>query len=432
MQSATKRLAWRLPLLAALLAVMALLGVRPGPLAAGEPLLASWVALGPEGRVIARAITAAPSCPAIAIDGRSSVMSERAAPAPDYPVRVCESDLPRAAQRAAIEGEPLPLPKADIPRIVVIGDTGCRMAQSSSGGSFQACNDPEAWPFARLAGRAAAEPPDLVIHVGDYHYREAPCPEGNAGCAGSTWGQNWASWRADFFAPAAPLLRAAPWVFVRGNHEDCMRAGEGWFRFLDPRPMAKGCEDYTEPYAVPIGDVRLLMLDSSLADDYMVIPEQVAEYRRQLTLLRDLAGDAAWLLTHDPLRVFGHAGEQNGVEQLFRDNENLQEAARGVLPPGLSLVLSGHIHLFQALDFVGDEPAQLVVGNSGTTLDPQVTSLLAGLEIGGATVRAGTSLSQFGYVTIERDGARWTATLRTLDGPPLVICELRGRQLACR
>ena len=31
---------------------------------------------------------------------------------------------------------------------------------------------------------------------------------------------------------------AAPWIVVRGNHESCSRAGQGWWRFLDPRPLA--------------------------------------------------------------------------------------------------------------------------------------------------------------------------------------------------
>ncbi len=76
-----------------------------------------------------------------------------------------------------------------------------------------------------------------MIHVGDYVYRETPCPEGNTTCAGSPWGYGWDVWNADFFEPAAPLLANAPWLVVRGNHENCARAGEGWLRFLDPLPM---------------------------------------------------------------------------------------------------------------------------------------------------------------------------------------------------
>ena len=79
-------------------------------------------------------------------------------------------------------------------------------------------------PFAALATAAAALKPDLVIHLGDYLYRETPCPASFAGCAGSPYGDNWAAWNADFFVPGAPLLAAAPWIVIRGNHEDCARA----------------------------------------------------------------------------------------------------------------------------------------------------------------------------------------------------------------
>mgnify|MGYP000167914488 CR=1 FL=1 len=61
-----------------------------------------------------------------------------------------------------------------------------------------------------VAGAVAAWDPDLIVHVGDYLYRESPCPEGQSGCAGSPHGDNWATWNADFFAPASPLLGAAP------------------------------------------------------------------------------------------------------------------------------------------------------------------------------------------------------------------------------
>ena len=89
-------------------------------------------------------------------------------------------------------------------------------------------------PFPRWPAAAAKFKPDLVIHVGDYLYRESACPPGNQGCAGSPWGDNWTTWKADFFDPAAPLLAAAPIVLVRGNHEDCKRAGPGWTRLQGP------------------------------------------------------------------------------------------------------------------------------------------------------------------------------------------------------
>jgi hypothetical protein len=102
---------------------------------------------------------------------------------------------------------------------------------------------PKQWPFHFIADVVAQTKPDLVIHVGDYHYRETPCPRGHDGCAGSPFGDTWSVWRADFFAPADTLLKMDPWVFVRGNHELCDRGGKGWSRMLERFPFdaAAGC-----------------------------------------------------------------------------------------------------------------------------------------------------------------------------------------------
>jgi hypothetical protein len=408
----------------------------PWPTPAGESeaaLLARWVQLGPEGVALARVITTQPACPAVLVDGTAQPMAERAAPEAAYPVRVCELALPPGAGTATVEGQPLPLPPAAPRRIVVIGDTGCRLR----GEEIQACNDPQAWPFATVARRAAAEQPDLVVHVGDYLYREEPCPPKAAGCAGSPWGYNWAAWQADFFTPAAPLLQAAPWVFVRGNHELCSRAGGGWFRFLDPHPLLAACQDHTAPYAVPVGALQLLVLDAAAAEDREAPPEQVAVYAAQFDEVRARAGATAWLTMHRPLWAIGAEHGADGA--LFQTNPTLQAASGNALPPGVQLVLSGHIHLFEVLDFAAEpaaaapaaRPPQLVVGNSGTALDPAVRAPLAGLTVAGAPVTGGWSLHQFGYLVVEPVAEGWTATLRAVDGSTLATCTFIQKRARC-
>jgi hypothetical protein len=316
-------------------------------------------------------------------------------------------------------------------RILVLGDTGCRLKLEDSRETIQACNDQKAWPSETIARSAAAWNPDLVIDVGDYLYREAPCPDGNSGCAGSPWGYNWASWNADFFTPEAELLRSAPWVFVRGDHELCERAGEGWFRFLDAGPLLPGCQDYTETYAIAAGDLNLVMLDSANADDYQAIPDEVTAYAGQFDRINSLAQPGSWLLTHRPVWVFGHLSDRGGMEQLFRDNPTLQAAAPGGLPDGIGVVLSGHIHLFEALAFAGSHPAQLVIGNGGTALDPNITSSLTGMEIGGATVTNSSVVDQFGYMTIEPAASGWSSTLRDVDGSPVLTCSIKSGSVDC-
>jgi calcineurin-like phosphoesterase family protein len=419
------------------LVTAALTLVRPAQVAAPHRLSQkssapiAWVELGPDGVAIARAITQDSACPRLDFTNGSAPMLPRSQPVSDYAVLVCEARLPTQAQDASIQAVALPVPRPNPRRILVLGDTGCRLKEGRTSEQTQACNDPVAWPAATIAAAAAAWQPDLIIHVGDYLYRESPCPGVDSGCAGSPHGYNWDSWNADFFAPEAALLPTAPWVFVRGDHELCDRAGEGWFRFLDPRPMQSTCHDYTDPYAIPYGDLNFLMLDSALADDFRAVPDQVAAYRPQFDQIAALARPNSWFLTHRPLWVFGVAGEQSGVQQLFRDNPTLQAAANNNLPAAVSLALSGHIHLFEALGFDDNRPPQLIVGNGGTQLDPEINGSLVGMDIGGEKVVAASSVDAFGFVTMERGDSGWIATLRDAGGSPRLLCSISGKSIDC-
>ncbi len=422
-----------LPAVLALLLLATLGGCGPWSVAPaapegqkGEPPLA-WLQFGPDGLLIARAIAGARECPTITLDATAQSMAERAPATADFP-HVCEAVVPPGTAVATVQGQALPVPRGVPRRVAIIGDSGCTI---STGWPPQACNDPAAWPFPRVAESAAAWQPDLVIHVGDYLYRFAPCPAGNAGCAGSPWGDNWGGWQADVFAPAAPLLRAAPWVFVRGNHELCDEGGYGWFRFFEPRPWTASCASYTDPYAIPLGDLQLIVFDSAAADDYTVHPDQVAVYRAQFDAVRAMASENAWLLTHRPLWAVGQNDEDTGIEKLFRTNPTLQAALGGALPPGVRLVHSGHLHLFEVLSFFPERPPQFVIGNSGTLLDPAITSPLTGLVVAGATVSTGTSVDQFGYLTVEPAADGWSTTLRDQRGGPSAACAVRGRAVEC-
>jgi len=424
-----------LPFSALLMIVVAFVAVFTGPrtpLTAGSEPVAAWVQLGHGGDAIARVVTRAPACPAVSLDGRSLVMEVRAQPSIDFPALVCERELPAGGVLANVGGIPLPLPKSRPERIVIVGDTGCRVSNFEGKEDIQDCNDSTAWPAARVAVSAAARHPDLVIHVGDYVYRESPCPSDHPGCSGSPYGDNLATWIADFFQPEAKLLAAAPMVFMRGNHEACDREGNGWFRFLEAGPMPATCLDYTDPYAIQAGDLQLLMLDTSkAADDFHYDPVVAADYELRLAVIRDLAGPNAFLLTHAPIWVFGHAGEEDGTEQLYRDDENLQAASHNELPASVGAVISGHLHLFEALGFDGGRAAQLIVGNGGTELDPPISTLLTGLDIAGATVAEGRSFDGYGYVTLERVPAGWSFTLLNENGISMLGCELVSRMLTC-
>ena len=191
------------------------------------------------------------ACPKVVADGTALTSDTRGKVDGDYPVQTCIAHAAPSSRAITVDGLAAPALPSDIKRIVVIGDTGCRLE-----GSFtQDCNDPAKWPFATVARLAAARHPDLVIHVGDYYYRETACPDNQPGCAGSPFGDNWAVWQKDFFDPAAPLLASAPWVMVRGNHELCSRGGHGWFRLLDPHPT-RSTNARTRRHPTPCASVR--------------------------------------------------------------------------------------------------------------------------------------------------------------------------------
>ena len=215
-----------------LLRVVSLVLLALAPLharAATSPLY-QWTQYVPGGLEARAIMDGDQPCPALVVDGSSATMAVRSSPGEKYPIAVCAARIVAGAKAASIAGEALPLPKPLAKKVLMIGDTGCRIAVEQ----VQNCLDESAWPFAKGAAIESTLAPDVVVHVGDFHYREAACPLGNAGCAGSPFGDSWAVWKADFFEPAKPLLAKAPWVFVRGNHEECSRGGKGWSRTLDP------------------------------------------------------------------------------------------------------------------------------------------------------------------------------------------------------
>ncbi len=394
------------------------------PAKSADPTLSIWVEMGPKGGAIARAATPAATCPAIQLGSKRKWMQLHAAPTATFPVRVCERTIPTGTTTASIQGQALPLPKPNPKKILVLGDTGCRI----KGALAQACNDPQAWPFQQLANSAAAWQPDLVIHVGDYYYREAACPVGNEGCAGSPWGDNWPTWQAELFTPAAELLRAAPWVVVRGNHELCDRGGKGWFHFLEPRSRPSTCQDYTSPYAIGLGNLNLLMLDSAAAEDSKPKPDQVATYTDQFKHLAKLTTDPTWVLTHRPIWAFG----KTLSGKLYRINLTLQAALKNTLPAGVAAVFSGHLHLFESISFLPARPPQQVVGNSGTFLDLSTTLPATDLEIGDAQVQRSAVLGQFGYMTLTAEQKGWSAQVRNPKGEVISNCNLSHLTAICQ
>lgn len=384
------------------------------------PVLNAWVEMNPGGGGIARAITTDSACPSATINGVAIDMQVRATASSDgsFPNLVCELNVPTSA-KVSIAGATMPGVPASPQRILVIGDTGCVVKDSASGGKskIQDCDSSSGWPFADIAAAAAAQKPDLVIHVGDYHYRESACPAGNSGCDGSIYGDVWASWNEDFFIPAKPLLAAAPWVFVRGNHEICQRAHQGYFRLLDPHPFINGsCLDTIPPYSLKLDSINLAVLDSSVSD---ITPAM-------MLAVASLPVQGAWLVTHRPPWVSSATQAAGDGDEDVGPEHGSPPPSAGV-PSNLSLVVTGHQHLFRTATFADHRPPQIISGNGGTLLEhhPVADTVGTAVDSGSTTLSSVNTLDQFGFLVFQKTGSgQWSAQEFGLDGNPSVTCSL--------
>lgn len=387
---------------------------------AARTLTPVWVEVGPNGAVIARVVVDDPRrCPAIELDKDPAQPMKAREPVPAGLMPACEFSIPPATKSAKANGQLLALPVSDPQRITVIGDTGCRL----KGARVQACNDPSAWPFAQIATTAAKGKPQLVMHVGDYLYREEACPINERGCKGSPSGDSWDTWNADFFKPAKELLKAAPWLMARGNHESCARAWHGWFYYFDPRPMVAACVEYSPAYMAKLGSFQVVVLDSSAVNDANVVVEQVAKFRDQLKPFSDMP---AWLLLHHPF--WGLKRAQSGATPL---TETLQQAFAQAGMRKIGFILSGHTHLFELLSFSNGWPPQLVAGDGGTQLASSIGKRVNGTAIFGTTVKAGDAENEFGFVELTGGGTKWALQLKNKAGKALVNCQLDGNTATC-
>jgi hypothetical protein len=430
---------------------------------------AAWVELsGPNGSngltgnvAVARAITEAAAtdgganpCPAITINGGTPVqMNLRVAATTSlalrsvntlpnkpalFPVSACEYQLPSGATSAVVAGQSLPLPKANPTRIVVLGDTGCRL---QNGNGTQSCNDPNPngtdtpYPFAAVAALAAAQNPDLVLHVGDYAYRDNPCPAGQGyNCGGSPWGFGWDTWQADLFTPGAPLLAAAPWIMTRGNHEQCNRAGQGWYRFLDTNPYdttgVRTCDNpaddaiatggnWNNPFLVNINSsTQVVVFDTSNAKPQSQSPSLptgpgslfFTTYASELTTAGNLlaASPLPFNLWSNHHPIFAYAAGNPPANPIPAFIPVMNSVFPGTyFPAPINLALHGHTHDYQAVNLqTGTLPdggtfqpaATLVSGNAGDILDTALPYPLTGAAVSSVGNPTAVSVATVGGV----------------------------------
>jgi hypothetical protein len=234
-------------------------------------------------------------------------------------------------------------------------------------------------------------------------------------------------------------------VVARGNHELCSHAGPGWLYFLGPSSeLAAGggkqqscpAQDgqgtalphlvFGDPQVIELDGVTVAVLDSANAcDEFAGFTDR---YRTQLEALaarldgragRQLGRQPAWLISHRPIwAVEGTADappvtcdNQPGggpVETYGVLNRTLQCALTGPtgtrLLPKLDLLLAGHLHRYESLEFAAGSgrPAQIIVGNSGVIEDTDPPSGSFSQLVDGVAA-TGLSIEEPGHLALTRD-----------------------------
>ncbi len=418
-------------------------------------------------KVIVRAITNQASCPSIQWDNSPPSRLSTRVGAEDISIRIntdqvpskfsvttCEIEWPNGVSQANINGQTLKALKSNLQRIVIIGDTGCRLKASEN--AFQDCNSIEKWPFAQTIQSAFNTNPDLVVHVGDIHYRESPCPESREGCKNSPWGYGFDAWNADFFIPAKLLLDATPWVFVRGNHEACSRAGQGWHRFVDIRPWNEklSCNDpknddfanYTEPYAVQIGkSSQIVVFDSANMPSKDIKPKDFSYqvYKNQIKKAEDLAKNKEFNIfaNHHPISIVSPLKKDSSAGDLELKLNSLGMLMNNIkgeslLSSSFNATLHGHVHTVQAISYQFPRPISLISGNGGSALeDLKVKKInLSQSQMDQMKIQKFESFLDFGFATLDRqdqNGSKWLFTEYNREGKIIFSCSMNKNQTDC-
>jgi hypothetical protein len=372
-----------------------------------------------------RAIVSDEACPTMRIDGVAAAMQIRAEANDDFPNLACELVTDATVASAELDDLRFPLKPENVERIVILGDTGCRLKK---GDPIQACADPVAWPFATIANSVAATEADLAIHAGDLHYREMKCPD--PAVCGTLFGDNWATWQADFFAPAQTMLTAHPFVIARGDHEVCKRAWIGYLRYLAPHTIRTPlmCDNFYDSYVVDFEDLQLAVLDSSTRSRSHYTWDRLREMRGQFVTALPHLDRETYVVTHAPIWGYGRTKPK---ATDFGTLETIQREAFATMMPRLvSAVISGDLHFAQIVNADGN-PTQITIGNSGVELYSTPEGHSNEVAVGKGVTGSVYGYNDFGFGVIERGADGGSLTLHDKNGKVVATCSVAEGAGSC-
>ncbi len=390
----------------------------------------------------------------------------------NFKVTVCEAIMAEGITYSdSVNGLVIQSVTLSAQTVQVFGDSGCKDCSGTQ-------TSPE---FDTLTSNASVLQKDLILHMGDSNYRGTSGPIlensdpnksiyaydagdslADPACSytssyasqnsqGSPRPDIWSNWQYDFFESAKELLPTAPWVFARGNHELCSRAGVGWFYFFGPgsalsgagmkqmqcpdqgqwseqkegmAPGASGFIKMITPYRLSVGKAQLWVMDTANACDAYSGNELTGQYTDQYNSLAAEPGSDIWIMTHRPLWGYQKPSEVPASKML---QVALANSTKTALPSSVTLSLAGHMHTYESLSFLNnsDRPPQVVIGNSGVELSkhpkPDYFTNTVQVDNEAAT---GNTIGQYGYLSIQlgTNGA-WTGVMNNTSKQVILNCD---------
>jgi hypothetical protein len=168
-------------------------------------------------------------------------------------------------------------------------------------------------------------------------------------------------------------------------------------------------------------------MDDAHAPDPVAPGDLVTLYRADLAAVSKMAPTPVWLAMHRPIRGV----VELGFGMVVGGNRTMMAAqSEGGIPDNVSLLLSGHIHTFEAINYQKDAPPQIIAGEGGDLLD-QAPRDLSGRTVGALKISSGLSLPGYGFLLLTRDADRWSVEVMTADGAREALCAFVNRHLDC-
>jgi predicted phosphodiesterase len=367
-----------------------------------------WIEYIRDNKISARAITVSAICPKIKVNGKYHDMMLRSEIEDielKQKVKVCEYDV-TLANNVAINEKNLKLPAKKINSFIVIGDTGCESSVFDENHRAQNCLDQDAWPFHKVAQSVAKENPDMVIHLGDYAYKNK---YNNNEDQKKNELMQWFFFKNEFFQPAKTLLETVPMIFIRGNHEVCSLMGKGWFAFLDPGKFQE-CVDHTPTYKLNLDDLNFLVFDSSGSKN--ITGET---YKQEFINIEKSLDKPHWMLIHHPVIMMPKLSDAKFFEKVH--SPEISKAFSSDITKQISLVISGHYHVAAYLERKVDKLKQLVLGNGGTKIHSSEYKYFPYND----EVSKGEVSVSYGYTKFDRirNTNNWRATAYSISGEEL-------------